>query len=158
MGLARHNIVFARHCWLLRSVHVITVFLHKTLLVICLHNLWCYGYCHFHLHRYLVGIVGNNGAMTADAASKGAHFVQLCCQRKIPLIFLQNTTSDVTEVNSVEQGKKWLNCLRLCQLWTGATPQSKPPLWLSCKLECGFYYTFLNNSVNSLTLKYLTNR
>ena len=43
--------------------------------------------------------------MSADAASKGAHFVQLCCQRKIPLIFLQNTTSDVTEVNSVEQGR-----------------------------------------------------
>lgn len=39
-----------------------------------------------------VGILGNNGVLFSESASKGAHFIELCCQRKIPLIFLQNIT------------------------------------------------------------------
>ena len=39
-----------------------------------------------------VGIIGNNGVIFSEAAVKGAHFVELCSQRKIPLIFLQNIT------------------------------------------------------------------
>ena len=39
-----------------------------------------------------VGIVANNGVLFSEAAQKGAHFVQLCSQRKIPLVFLQNIT------------------------------------------------------------------
>ena len=39
-----------------------------------------------------VGIVANNGILFAESADKGAHFVELCCQRKIPLLFLQNIT------------------------------------------------------------------
>ncbi|MGR3541325.1 MAG: carboxyl transferase domain-containing protein [Hasllibacter sp.] len=39
-----------------------------------------------------VGIVANNGVIFSEAAQKGAHFVQLCSQRKVPLIFLQNVT------------------------------------------------------------------
>ncbi|GAB5374913.1 MAG: hypothetical protein AcusKO_13750 [Acuticoccus sp.] len=39
-----------------------------------------------------VGIVANNGILYAESANKGAHFVELCCQRKIPLLFLQNIT------------------------------------------------------------------
>ncbi len=39
-----------------------------------------------------VGIVANNGILFSESALKGAHFVQLCCQRKIPLLFLQNIT------------------------------------------------------------------
>lgn len=39
-----------------------------------------------------VGIVANNGVLFSEAALKGAHFVQLCGQRKIPLLFLQNIT------------------------------------------------------------------
>ena len=39
---------------------------------------------------YLVGIIGNNGVLFGESALKGAHFVELCTQRKIPLIFLQN--------------------------------------------------------------------
>ncbi|MDP6818524.1 MAG: carboxyl transferase domain-containing protein [Alphaproteobacteria bacterium] len=38
----------------------------------------------------LVGILGNNGILFSESALKGAHFVELCCQRRIPLIFLQN--------------------------------------------------------------------
>lgn len=45
-----------------------------------------------HIYGQLVGIVGNNGVILPDSALKGTHFVQLCCQRKIPLIFLQNIT------------------------------------------------------------------
>ncbi len=39
---------------------------------------------------YLVGILGNNGVLFAESAQKGAHFVELCSERKIPLLFLQN--------------------------------------------------------------------
>jgi 3-methylcrotonyl-CoA carboxylase beta subunit len=39
-----------------------------------------------------VGIVANNGVLFSEARSKGAHFVELCSQRKIPLVFLQNIT------------------------------------------------------------------
>ncbi|KAG8524663.1 Methylcrotonoyl-CoA carboxylase beta chain, mitochondrial, partial [Galemys pyrenaicus] len=41
---------------------------------------------------YPVGIIGNNGVLFSESAKKGAHFVQLCCQRSIPLLFLQNIT------------------------------------------------------------------
>ncbi|KAF1711461.1 methylcrotonoyl-CoA carboxylase [Pseudoxanthomonas kalamensis DSM 18571] len=43
-----------------------------------------------HLHGYPVGIVANNGILFGESAQKGAHFVQLCGQRGIPLLFLQN--------------------------------------------------------------------
>ncbi len=45
-----------------------------------------------HLHGYPVGILGNNGILFSESALKGAHFVELCCQRRIPLLFLQNIT------------------------------------------------------------------
>lgn len=40
----------------------------------------------------LVGIIANNGILFSESAQKGAHFIELCCQRKIPLVFLQNIT------------------------------------------------------------------
>jgi len=45
-----------------------------------------------HLHGIPVGILGNNGILFSDSALKGAHFIELCCQRRIPLLFLQNIT------------------------------------------------------------------
>src|SRR5690606_26477622 len=45
-----------------------------------------------HLYGMPVGIIGNNGVLFSESALKGAHFIELCCQRKIPLIFLQNIT------------------------------------------------------------------
>ncbi|MBI5447393.1 MAG: methylcrotonoyl-CoA carboxylase [Gammaproteobacteria bacterium] len=45
-----------------------------------------------HIYGYPVGIVGNNGVLFSESAQKGAHFIELCCQRQIPLIFLQNIT------------------------------------------------------------------
>ena len=44
------------------------------------------------IYGYPVGIVANNGILFSESAQKGAHFVELCAQRKIPLIFLQNIT------------------------------------------------------------------
>ena len=45
-----------------------------------------------HVKGCPVGIVANNGVLFSEAAQKGAHFVELCSQRKIPLVFLQNIT------------------------------------------------------------------
>ena len=45
-----------------------------------------------HIHGYPVGIIANNGVLFGESALKGAHFVELCCQRGIPLVFLQNIT------------------------------------------------------------------
>lgn len=45
-----------------------------------------------YLHGMPIGIVANNGILFSESAQKGAHFIELCCQRKIPLVFLQNIT------------------------------------------------------------------
>ena len=45
-----------------------------------------------HIEGMPVGIIANNGILFSESALKGAHFIELCCQRKIPLIFLQNIT------------------------------------------------------------------
>ena len=45
-----------------------------------------------HIHGYPVGIIANNGILFSESSQKGAHFIELCCQRGIPLVFLQNIT------------------------------------------------------------------
>ncbi len=45
-----------------------------------------------HLYGYPVGVIANNGILFSESAHKGAHFIELCAQRNIPLIFLQNIT------------------------------------------------------------------
>ncbi|RCS58589.1 carboxyl transferase domain-containing protein [Parvibium lacunae] len=55
-----------------------------------------------HIEGMPVGIIGNNGILFSESALKGAHFIELCCQRKIPLIFLQNITGFMV-------GKKYEN-------------------------------------------------
>ncbi len=45
-----------------------------------------------HIWGYPVGIIANNGVLYSESALKGAHFIELCCQRGIPLVFLQNIT------------------------------------------------------------------
>jgi 3-methylcrotonyl-CoA carboxylase beta subunit len=45
-----------------------------------------------HIWGYPVGIVANNGILFSESSLKGAHFIELCCQRQIPLLFLQNIT------------------------------------------------------------------
>jgi 3-methylcrotonyl-CoA carboxylase beta subunit len=55
-----------------------------------------------HIHGFPVGIVANNGILFSESAQKGAHFIELCCQRRIPLVFLQNITGFMV-------GKKYEN-------------------------------------------------
>uniref|UniRef100_A0A3Q2P8F2 methylcrotonoyl-CoA carboxylase n=1 Tax=Fundulus heteroclitus TaxID=8078 RepID=A0A3Q2P8F2_FUNHE len=57
------------------------------------------------IHGHLVGIVANNGALTYEAALKGSHFVQLCDQRDIPLLFLQNTAPAAAPTLSAAQAE-----------------------------------------------------
>ena len=45
-----------------------------------------------HIEGMPVGLVANNGVLFSESAVKGAHFIELCCQRKIPIVFLQNIT------------------------------------------------------------------
>lgn len=55
-----------------------------------------------HIYGYPIGIVANNGILFSESALKGAHFIELCSQRKIPLLFLQNVTGFMV-------GKKYEN-------------------------------------------------
>ena len=57
-----------------------------------------------HLYGHPVGIVANNGILFSESALKGAHFIQLCAQRKIPLIFLQNITGFMVGEKYESQG------------------------------------------------------
>jgi 3-methylcrotonyl-CoA carboxylase beta subunit len=50
-----------------------------------------------------VGIIANNGILFSESALKGAHFVQLCCQRGIPILFLQSTYLSEMKVDSIHQ-------------------------------------------------------
>lgn len=45
-----------------------------------------------HIDGVPVGVIANNGVLFSESSTKGAHFIELCCQRKIPLLFLQNIT------------------------------------------------------------------
>jgi 3-methylcrotonyl-CoA carboxylase beta subunit len=56
------------------------------------------------MEGYPVGILANNGVLFAESAQKGAHFIELCCKRKIPLVFLQNITGFMVGVESEAGG------------------------------------------------------
>ena len=45
-----------------------------------------------HLHGYPIGVIANNGILFSESSLQCAHFIELCCQRNIPLLFLQNIT------------------------------------------------------------------
>jgi len=54
------------------------------------------------IHGMNAGILANNGILFSESAQKGAHFIELCCQRRVPLVFLQNITGFMV-------GKKYEN-------------------------------------------------
>ncbi|QSX32761.1 methylcrotonoyl-CoA carboxylase [Shewanella avicenniae] len=56
------------------------------------------------LHGHAVGIIANNGILFSESAQKGTHFIELCCQRNIPLIFLQNITGFMVGKKYEQQG------------------------------------------------------
>ncbi|MDC0134513.1 methylcrotonoyl-CoA carboxylase, partial [Alphaproteobacteria bacterium] len=56
------------------------------------------------IHGMICGIIANNGVLFSDSALKGTHFIELCSQRKIPLIFLQNITGFMVGENAEHGG------------------------------------------------------
>ncbi len=59
-----------------------------------------------HIFGYPVGILANNGILFSESALKGAHFVELCAQRKIPLVFLQNVAGFMVGQKYEAQGNR----------------------------------------------------
>ena len=56
------------------------------------------------VHGYPVGVVANNGILFSESALKATHFIELCCQRRIPLVFLQNITGFIVGKKYEAQG------------------------------------------------------
>jgi len=68
-----------------------------------------------------VGIIANNGILRSESALKGAHFIELCCQRKIPLVFLQNISGFMVgkayeEGGIAKNGAKLVNAVSCAQV------------------------------------------
>ncbi len=59
---------------------------------------------HAKIEGQSVGIIGNNGPITADGATKAAQFIQLCCQSGTPIVFLQNTTGFMVGTEAEQSG------------------------------------------------------
>ena len=57
-----------------------------------------------HIEGMPVGIIANNGILFSESALKGAHFIELCCQRKVPLVFLQNITGFMVGLKYESEG------------------------------------------------------
>ena len=68
------------------------------------------------IEGYPVGLIGNNGPITANGATKAAQFIQLCCQANRPLVYLQNTTgymvgTDAEQHGIVKHGSKMIQAV-----------------------------------------------
>lgn len=57
-----------------------------------------------HIYGQQVGIVANNGILFSSSSLKGAHFIELCCQRKIPIVFLQNISGFMVGTDAEREG------------------------------------------------------
>lgn len=71
---------------------------------------------HASIEGHPVGIIGNNGPIDANGATKAAQFIQLCCQTRLPIIFLQNTTGFIVGVEAerssiVKHGSKLIQAV-----------------------------------------------
>ena len=74
-----------------------------------------------HLYGFPVGIIANNGILFSESAQKGAHFIELACQRGIPLVFLQNITgfmvgSKYEHGGIAKDGAKMVNAVATAQV------------------------------------------
>ncbi|XP_010171029.1 methylcrotonoyl-CoA carboxylase beta chain, mitochondrial-like [Antrostomus carolinensis] len=65
-----------------------------------------------HVEGHLVGVVASNGELTQDASLKGSHFVQLCGQRSIPILFFQNTAPHTAQPTTISQAEAHSNRLK----------------------------------------------
>ena len=93
-----------------------------------------------HIYGYPVGIVANNGILFSESALKGAHFIELCCQRKIPLVFLQNITGFMVgrkyEAGGIaKDGAKMVTavaCARRCPSSRSSSAAASAPATTAC--------------------------
>jgi 3-methylcrotonyl-CoA carboxylase beta subunit len=74
-----------------------------------------------HIHGIPVGILGNNGILFSESALKAAHFIELCCQRRVPLLFLQNIVgfmvgSDYEAGGIAKDGAKMVTAVACAQV------------------------------------------
>ncbi len=76
-----------------------------------------------HIEGMPVGIVANNGILFSESANKGAHFIELCCQRKIPLVFL----AEHHGLHGRPQVRKRRHCPCRCQDGDGGVLRAKVP-------------------------------
>ena len=68
------------------------------------------------IEGYAIGLVGNNGPIDADGASKAAQFIQLCCQANMPIVYLQNTTGymvgrEAEQAGIIKHGSKMIQAV-----------------------------------------------
>jgi geranyl-CoA carboxylase beta subunit len=68
------------------------------------------------IEGYAVGLIGNNGPIDADGASKAAQFIQLCCQANMPIVYLQNTTGymvgrEAEQAGIIKHGSKMIQAV-----------------------------------------------
>ena len=73
------------------------------------------------IHGHTVGVLGNNGSLFPDSSQKAAHFIQLCNQISIPLVFLQNITGfnigkEFEQNGSIKKGAQMLNAVSNSQV------------------------------------------
>ncbi|MEA2624795.1 MAG: 3-methylcrotonyl-CoA carboxylase beta subunit [Candidatus Binatota bacterium] len=69
-----------------------------------------------HVHGFPVGILANNGVLFSESALKGTHFIELCCQRGVPILFLQNITGFIVgkkyeQAGIAKDGAKMVNAV-----------------------------------------------
>lgn len=76
-----------------------------------------------HIHGYPVGIIASNGVLFSESALKGTHFVELCSQRKIPLVFLQNVTGFMVGREQESEGIAKHGAKLLAAVATSAVPK-----------------------------------
>ena len=85
-----------------------------------------------------VGVVANNGILFPESAVKGAHFVELCCQRGIPILFLQNITGFMVgkKVRSTDRPSRHVRHLtKGCRWRTRESRSTEPSLSQLCRLR-----------------------
>ena len=71
---------------------------------------------HSGIEGHAIGLIGNNGPIDADGASKAAQFIQLCCQANMPIVYLQNTTGymvgrDAEQAGIIKHGSKMIQAV-----------------------------------------------
>lgn len=123
-----------------------------------------------HIHGYLVGIIGNNGELSDTAAAKGAHFVQMCSERHIPLVFLHNTvtssastdTYGLTGGNFVRDHAKMMaavSCAKVPKISVVIGNSLGPTNFLMCGRSCSpnFMFTWPNAVIGMMEKTQLVN-